>query len=79
MVWKGHQKGMCLKEIGLGAHTMLQSISWLNGQHNWGGGPICPLKEHMNLCIDHEYDIHMSSKHHKENGYGHNITLNILH
>jgi len=33
-----HRKGMRLKEIRLGVHTMLTKISSINNQHDLGGG-----------------------------------------
>ena len=51
----------------------------LTSQHKGGGGrPIGPYNELKNLHFGNEEDMHMSSKIHEANGYGHDWELAII-
>ena len=65
------------KEVGLRAYNFA-NICRLNSQHKGGGGPIGPYNELKNLHFDNEEYMHMSSKIHEANGYGHDLELAII-
>ena len=54
--------------------TFVGSIVYIRG----GGGPIGPYNELKNLHFDNEEYMHMSSKIHEANGYGHDLELAII-
>ena len=57
---------LCLKENELRALDLIPILEGINKIRDWGGAPIWPINEHMNLNIKNEDDSCMNFKDYEE-------------